>query len=197
MDEAVRRAMQRWPNVPAVFGWLQLDRRGDWLIKTPDDRFEPVVNAAMIEFIGRNYHRDEHGRWYFQNGPQRVFVALDYTPWVYRLDRTASGLTTHTNRAPTELRGLFLDEFDRLLLETDLGVGLVSDRDLPAVLEQLEAPDDSSIEAMLLVVADGDEVSAQLFGRDVTLAPIRAQDVAARFGFVVRPAPAPGQPDCA
>jgi Protein of unknown function (DUF2946) len=197
MDEAVLRAMQRWPNVPAVFGWLQLDRRGNWLIKTTDGRFEPVVNPAMIEFIGRNYHHDERGRWYFQNGPQRVFVALDYTPWVYRLDHNAVGMTTHTSLAPNELRGLFLDEFDRLLLETDLGVGLLSDRDLPAVLEQLEAPDDSSIEAMLLVVADGEEVSAQLFGRNIAIAPIRAQDVAERFGFVARPAPAPGQPDCA
>jgi Protein of unknown function (DUF2946) len=196
MDEAVLRAMQRWPNVPAVFGWLQLDRRGTWLIKTADGRFEPVVNQAMIEFIGRNYHCDESGRWYFQNGPQRVFVALEYTPWVYQLDRTVSGLTTHTRLAPAELRGLLLDDFDRLLVETDLGVGLLSDRDLPAVLDQLDAPSESSIEAMLLVVADGEEVSAQLFGRDITIAPIRAEDVARRFGFVTHPAPAPGQPDC-
>ena len=29
MDEIVIRAMQKWPNVPNVFGWLKLDRRGD------------------------------------------------------------------------------------------------------------------------------------------------------------------------
>jgi hypothetical protein len=188
--------MQRWPNVPAVFGWLRLDRRGNWLVKTTGGEFERIVNPAMIEFVNRNYVRDDNGRWYFQNGPQRVFVTLDYTPWVYRLDRTASGFVTHTSLVPKELRGLFLDEFDRLLLETELGVGVLSDRDLPAVLEQLHPPVGTSIEAALLVVADGEKVSAKLFGQDVVVAPIRAEDVAERFGFVARPSPAPGQPDC-
>ncbi|HET8728586.1 MAG TPA: DUF2946 family protein, partial [Alphaproteobacteria bacterium] len=32
MDESVLRAMTKWPNVPAVYGWLQLDQRGNWLI---------------------------------------------------------------------------------------------------------------------------------------------------------------------
>ena len=196
MDDAVLRAMQRWPNVPAVFGWLRLDRRGNWLVKTTGGEFERIVNPAMIEFVNRNYVRDDNGRWYFQNGPQRVFVTLDYTPWVYRLDRTASGFVTHTSLVPKELRGLFLDEFDRLLLETELGVGVLSDRDLPAVLEQLSPPAGTSIEAALLVVADGEKVSATLFGQDVGVAPIRAEDVAERFGFVARPSPAPGQPDC-
>ena len=196
MDEVVRRAMQRWPNVPAVYGWLRLDRRGDWLIKTPDDRFERIVNSAMVEFIGRNYTRDPLGRWHFQNGPQCVFVTLEYTPWVYRLDRTVSGFTTHTGLPPKSLRRLFLDEFDGLLLETELGIGVLSDRDLPAVLEQIDAPDGSNIEATLLVVADGEEASVQLFGRDVRIGPIRMQEVPERFRFVAVPAPAPGQPDC-
>lgn len=196
MDEAVLRAMQRWPNVPAVFGWLRLDGRGNWLIKTTDGDFQPVVNPAMIEFIGRNYHRDDGGRWYFQNGPQRVFVALDYTPWVYRLDHTASGFATHTGLSPETLRGLFLDDFDRILLETDLGIGVLLDRDLPAVMERLATLDDSSIETTLIAVADGEIVSVCLFDRHVAMAPIRAKDVSERFDFVNRPAPAPGQPDC-
>ena len=33
MDEDVLRAMTRWPDVPAVYGWLSLDRRGRWLIR--------------------------------------------------------------------------------------------------------------------------------------------------------------------
>ncbi|OGI67546.1 MAG: hypothetical protein A2W18_02695 [Candidatus Muproteobacteria bacterium RBG_16_60_9] len=196
MDETVLRAMQRWPNVPAVFGWLQLDRRGNWLVKTVGGKFERIVNPAMIEFVNRNYVHDDNGRWYFQNGPQRVFVTLDYTPWIYQLDRTAAAFTTHTGLPAQALRGLFLDDFDRLLLETELGIGVVSDRDLPAVLEQLSPPTGTSIEATLLVVADGEEVPVRLFGRDVAIAPIRSQEVAERFHFNPRPTPAPGQPDC-
>ena len=196
MDEAVLRAIQRWPNVPAVFGWLRLDLRGDWLIKTHDGRFERIVNTAMIEFVNRNYVHDDRGRWYFQNGPQRVFVTLDYTPWVYRLDRTAAGLTTHTGQRATQMRGLFLDEFDRLLLETDLGIGVISDRDLPAVLEQLDPPTGTSVEATLLIVADGEGAPVQLFGQDMAIAPIQSVEVVTRYGFDPRPAPAAGQPDC-
>jgi hypothetical protein len=63
--------------VPAVYGWLALDRRGRWLLKEPAGaRFSGVGNVALREFIGRKYAVDERGCWYFQNGPQRVYVAL-------------------------------------------------------------------------------------------------------------------------
>jgi hypothetical protein len=29
MDEMVKRGMARWPDVPDVYGWLSLDRRGN------------------------------------------------------------------------------------------------------------------------------------------------------------------------
>ena len=84
MDEIVARSMARWPNVPAVYGWLQLDRRGNWRIKG-----ERIANAALREFIARNYQADERGCWYFQNGPQRVFVELAYTPLVVHFEGEA------------------------------------------------------------------------------------------------------------
>ena len=33
MDETGLRSMAKWPNVPAVYGWLTLDRRGNWLLQ--------------------------------------------------------------------------------------------------------------------------------------------------------------------
>ncbi|MGB3277244.1 MAG: DUF2946 family protein, partial [Castellaniella sp.] len=30
MDDQVLAAMARWPNVPAVHGWLSLTARGQW-----------------------------------------------------------------------------------------------------------------------------------------------------------------------
>src|SRR5947209_1505295 len=77
VDEIVARSLTKWPNVPAVFGWLELDRRGNWRIKG-----EIIGNRGLREFIGRNYERDSLGRWYFQNGPQRVYVRLAYAPFV-------------------------------------------------------------------------------------------------------------------
>ena len=91
MDPIVIQAMAKWPNVPNVFGWLSLARRGTWLIK--GDR---IANAGVTAFIGRNYAADERGRWFFQNGPQRVFVTLEYTPFVVNTASDAStALETH------------------------------------------------------------------------------------------------------
>ncbi len=72
MDDIVKQGMAKWPNVPAVYGWLALDRRGHWLIK--GDR---IANTIVADFISRNYEHDEQGRWFLQNGQQRVFISLD------------------------------------------------------------------------------------------------------------------------
>jgi hypothetical protein len=201
MDEIVIRAIARWPNVPSVFGWLRLDRRGNWWVKARASRdgvpeFERISNPAVIEFIGRNYERDAGGRWYFQNGPQRVFVALDYTPWVYRLDDAAQGIVAHTGRAPRAPQAAFFDDAGALLLQTDLGIGVFLDRDLQAVLERLTDARGRTAEQFMDELAQAVDMKARLFGNTVKIASIRAADVAARFGFVPAPAPRPGAPSC-
>ena len=122
MDEIVARSIAKWPNVPAVYGWLELDRRGNWLIKG-----ERIGNPALREFIGRNYEADERGRWFFQNGPQRVYVRLAYTPLVvhYEGDR----LFDHCGR-PFASRSTYQDDEGSVLVEGDLGLALLDDRDL-------------------------------------------------------------------
>ncbi|MGC7405743.1 DUF2946 family protein [Pandoraea pneumonica] len=90
MDELVRQAMAKWPNVPHCYGWLSLDRRGQWRMRdeaaqAAGEPGDPIRHAALLAFIARNYESDEGGRWYFQNGPQRVYVGLAYAPFVVRL----------------------------------------------------------------------------------------------------------------
>ncbi|HEY6720421.1 MAG TPA: DUF2946 family protein [Burkholderiales bacterium] len=196
MDEIVLRSMLKWPDVPAVYGWLKLDRRGNWMIKTVAGRFERIANPAVHEFIGRNYAADAEGRWYFQNGPQRVFVGLDYTPWVYRLDDAGTSLVVHTGAAPQALRAMFLDDGGALLIETELGIGVLLDRDLAAVLESLSDEHGRAAERMLEEVAKGARAVAMLHGKNVPLASISAAEVPRRFGFVARPAPRAGAAEC-
>jgi hypothetical protein len=172
MDDIVAAAMKKWPNVPHCFGWLALDARGDWYMR--DDRARAtgpfprvkgsrVLNDRLRDFIGRNYGHDAQGRWYFQNGPQRVYVELEAAPHVWRLRQAPGGpeLVSHTGR-PAAWRSAWLDEGGRLFLDTDLGFGLVHTLDMVVAAEAVER---------------GDWAPRELaFGA-----------MPARFGFVLRP----------
>jgi hypothetical protein len=145
MDDIVRQALAKWPNVPHCYGWLGLDARGDWYMR--DDRVQhagpfPAVKGSLLRhdkllaFIHRNYDRDEDGQWFFQNGPQRVYVELQAAPWIWRLDEEG-GVTSHTGRQVTARTSL-LDEDGHLYLDSDAGLGLVHTLDMAIAAEQVE-----------------------------------------------------------
>jgi hypothetical protein len=127
MDELVARSTAKWPDVPAVYGWLGLDRRGQWRIKG-----ERVTHRGLREFIARNYQPDAQGRWYFQNGPQRVFVTLAYTPLVLHYEDER--LVDHCGRV-VEPAGMYLDDEGSVLIEGGTAIGLLDDRDLERFAE--------------------------------------------------------------
>jgi hypothetical protein len=127
MDAVVAQAMAKWPNVPAVYGWLSLDRRGNWLIKG-----ERIANRALREFISRNYASDSAGRWYFQNGPQRVYVTLAYTPLVVHYE--AEALLDHCGR-PFARGAEYLDDEGSVLVAGEATIALLDDRDLARYAE--------------------------------------------------------------
>ena len=149
MDEIVRAALKKWPNVPACYGWLALDARGDWYLR--DDRFQaagpfPAVKGSRIEheklreFIERNYAADENGCWFFQNGPQRVYVELEAAPWVWRVRSSGRAVQVHdhcgTPAAPIES---WQDEQGRLFLACDRGLGIVHTQDMLDAANAIEA----------------------------------------------------------
>ena len=122
MDEIVAHSMAKWPDVPDVYGWLSLDRRGNWLLKG-----ERIGNQVLKDFISRNYAADARGCWFFQNGPQRVFVALAYTPLVVHFEGAA--LFDHCGRRFQPAQS-FLDDEGCVLMQGKSGIGLLDDRDL-------------------------------------------------------------------
>jgi hypothetical protein len=145
MDDIVKQAMAKWPNVPDCYGWLGLDARGDWYMR--DDRVQALgdfkhskgsrlQHDKLIEFIGRNYACDAHGQWFFQNGPQRVFVELEDTPWIWRLQPNGS-VQTHTG-VIARVQRCFVDEIGHVYLETDLGFGLVHTQDIMQAAQCVE-----------------------------------------------------------
>jgi len=178
MDDIVKQALKKWPNVPHCFGWLALDARGDWYMR--DDRIQaagpfPQVKGSRIEhdklkaFIARNYQADAAGCWHFQNGPQRVYVQLEAAPWVWRVQwpddpsAAAPSVASHTG-LPVQVQGCWLDEAGRVYLGSALGLGLVHSQDMldsaRAIEQGLWAPE-----------------------------PLLADAAPARFGFVRAPQP--------
>ena len=191
MDPSVIAAIAKWPNVPAVFGWLALTARGEWRL-----RGEPIANAAICAFIGRNYVGDERGRWFFQNGPQRVYVALDVTPWIWRIgsDAAANELRAHTGAAAIRLTGAWLDGAGRLFLRTELGFGLVDSADAACAFAALRTvdgrlPDDTEIETWLagrgpLIRMRGEVLGLQ---GEIELERLQANAAPEHFGYVLQP----------
>jgi hypothetical protein len=171
----------KWPKVPACYDWLSLDRRGRWRLKG-----ELIMHAGLIGFINTHYTGDESGHWFVQNGPQRVFVSLEYAPWVVRLEKN-DGLSVHTGEAAGEPSAAFLDEEGNVLVQTASGLGLLDDRDLPAFLADCRHADGTpASEAAVLDAIAGD---AGVLWRGLTLQAIQRAAVPKRFGF--QPAPAP------
>lgn len=156
MDANVLAAMARWPNVPDVFGWLSLSTLGQWRLHPRGDANllhagEPISSLRIQEFIDHNYTCDPQGRWYFQNGPQRVFVRLDAAPYILRTaePRRPPRMQTHNGLDVQTISGWWLDESGRLYAQTEHGPGLVAGRDLMEVLESLHTPDNERLSTIL------------------------------------------------
>lgn len=146
MDDIVKQALKKWPNVPNCHGWLGLDARGHWYLRDdatqaagpfPQAKGSLLEHEKLLAFIGRNYERDGDGCWFFQNGPQRVYVELEAAPWVWRL-QTDGTLASHTGR-PAVLASTWLDDHGRLFADTDLGFGLLHSLDVEAASGLVES----------------------------------------------------------
>jgi len=187
MDDIVKAALKKWPNVPDCYGWLALDARGDWYMR--DDRTQaagpfPQVKGSRInhdklkEFIHRNYDHDASGAWFFQNGPQRVYVALEASPFALGVRKVAVGeggesgfeLEAHTGQIVHEVKAAWLDEFGRLFLETELGLGVVKSMDMDTAADAIEAGVWPHLDEMAFA------------------------DMPARFGYALQPAPSASAP---
>ena len=182
MDEQVIKAMARWPDVPAVYGWLRLDRRGHWHLidrnrpgfdEARDGAGSPITSPPIIAFIERNYTHDDSGRWFWQNGPQRVFVDLDAAPLVLRVLGQAeeSRLVTHTGHFVDSVEAGWLGPHGEVLLATGLGPAVIHDMDLGALT--ITGPDDAP------------EIAIGRF----RIALQSTDDPESRLGFVARPRP--------
>lgn len=170
MDDIVRQAIAKWPAVPHCWGWLGLDARGNWYMRDeraqaagpfPRSKGSLLRHDKLIGFIQRNYEADGQGRWFFQNGPQRVYVELEATPLVFRIG-AGRAVAAHTGRS-AQVGRVLVDEAGLAYLDTDIGLGIVHTLDMEAAADAIEAGEWRTEEVV-------------------------AADLPARYGFVRSPA---------
>lgn len=203
MDDIVAAAMAKWPNVPDVYNWLRLDERGRWRVRARDyeksGRFETIGNRAVVEFIGRNYQADDRGRWFFQNGPQRVFVSLACAPWVFRLDGAQMPIT-HTGQTATRIDAILIDEEQTPIFATDIGPGALSDQDFAGFIAALRdtAGKPLTDEAFEAWLSDGAKpgIRCAVGTTSHVVERVTRAELARRYGFDPDPRPPAGAPDC-
>ena len=193
MDDIVKQAMAKWPNVPYCYGWLALDARGVWRMRDEaaqraDAPGDKLTNAALVGFIARNYLSDEHGCWYFQNGPQRVYIDLETTPYIARTD-PAQGLVLHTGQPLGAPEEAFMTEAGGIVLRAGPTVAQLDDRDVAQLLQAFELDGRPASDDEVMAWLDGGAGDLALRWRDgrIAVGRLTADAVPARFGFVRRP----------
>lgn len=193
MDDIVKQAMAKWPNVPYCYGWLALDARGAWRMRdeaaqragAPGDK---LTNAALVGFIARNYLSDERGCWYFQNGPQRVYINLETTPFIARTD-PAQGLVLHTGQPLGAPEEAFMTDAGGIVLRAGRTVAQLDDRDAAQLLQafELDGRPASDDDVMAWMAGGAGELALRWQDGRIAVGRLTADEVPARFGFVRRP----------
>jgi len=187
MDAMVLAAMAKWPNVPAVYGWLRLDARGQWWLDGTR-----IEHAGLLDFLQRNYARDGQGRYYVQNGPQKVYVELGAAPFVARHAPVGWSLTPPCEEAVP--RAAFLTSGGDLYLEMAGELARLDDRDWATLAESLidergDPAGDAALAAFL--VGDGD-LALRLPEGDLALDRAELATLLARYGIDRKPQPPDG-----
>jgi hypothetical protein len=95
--------------------------------------------------MDRNYADQSDGAWFFQNGPQRVFVRLDAAPLIVHVDPHLQTLTTHHGKTIQHVSHWYCDETGQLYAKTDCGPARIDDRDLQGVAEVLRSTEGLSL----------------------------------------------------
>jgi hypothetical protein len=202
LDDQVRRAMRKWPQVPAVYGWLRLGRRGQWfLVDRAQEGFDealhgqgsPITSPPIVDFIGRNYEHDDEGAWYWQNGPQRAYATLELAPLILRVlgDAPAQRLVTHAGYPVQRVLRVMSDDDGNLLMQTDLGPAAVDDRDIAQLL--LREGEDGGLELELQRYPE-DPGEPRRPWRVRALGARGAAQIGAALGYVAEPRRPAGPP---
>ena len=189
MDDLVKQSLVKWPNVPHCYGWLGLDARGHWRMRDqqaqqqllPGDK---IAHLALLGFINRNYDADERGCWFFQNGPQRVYLNLEATPYIARSD-PQHGFVLQTGAPLVQVEQAYLCDNGALILRNGKIVAQVDDRDMAQVLAALRLDGQPAGDEALLAWLEAGTGKLTLLhaGKEIAVQALDYASVPQTFGF--------------
>ena len=156
-----------------------------------------IQHAALNEFISRNYACDSLGRYFFQNGPQRVFITLDATPFIARMIPSESGPQLLT-QCGTEIepQGALSDEKGNIYITGKIaqslsdqidGTGFTKTESLSVALLHDHDLDLFSDQSKVMEDACSFRGSWQWDGKELPIEPIHAVELSERFHFIKAP----------
>lgn len=193
MDESVKQALAKWPNVPHCYGWLALDARGafrmrDEIAQTAQLPGDVIRHESLLAFIYRNYTCDSRGAWYFQNGPQRVYVELETTPFIVRSD-PAYDFVFHDKTPINEIDNVYMTNEGNMILRSGHKIAMVDNHDLAHCLSMLYLDDHLVADDDLLqwLSRPHEALQIQLRSQVKTVEWIDAHQLESQLGFVARP----------
>jgi hypothetical protein len=202
MDEQVIRSLIKWPDVPDCYGWLALDRRGQWRMR---DEFtqqnnlpgQIIKHQSLNEFISRNYARDTQGKYFFQNGPQRVFITLDATPWIVRMIPSDQGVKLLTQcQSPIEPTAALSDEKGNIYIVGNIAQAVYEESDRAQfklqTTESIALLHDHDLDLFSELATLKEEAcsfggSWGWHGKQLPLDPIHSSELANRFDYLAQP----------
>jgi hypothetical protein len=144
VDTSTISSLAKWPNVPFCYGWLFLDRKGLFRIRSEYAQNnnlpgEVIKHLGLIDAIKKHICLDDQGQYFYQNGPQRVYLSLAYCPYVVRLLPHKEHGWILQNNIDQEIKPTrcFLDEIGNILLECFVSVNQCS-QELPVIFTEIE-----------------------------------------------------------
>ena len=132
-----------------------------------------IRHESLLAFIYRNYDCDSRSAWYFQNGPQRVYVELETTPFIARTD-PALGFVLHDRTPVLEIDHVFMTDTGQLIIQSQQKIAMLDPSDLGHCLASwLSAPN------QLLQMKVGQQFKSVEW--------VDSNQLQNRFGFIAHP----------
>ena len=193
MDKQVEQALAKWPSVPHCYGWLGLDARGAWRMRDQQVQDQgtlgsKIANQGLRDFIARNYQADASGRYYFHNGPQRVYVELQATPYIAHAD-PQTGWVLHNGLPMPQCTAVWLTPEGQLILQGNGILAQIDDRDLATALLAIKLNGSAVSERQLLdwLAQPGPGLTFSLQNQQIAIAPNSLIELAASQPFIKKP----------